>query len=96
VRAPLKYDWLMHDVARFGGVNSSRQFSHSPPTPVSPSLNFSQHITMASIFNQRTPTGLVIAQTIGITASAYLLGEYSQLWQSRDRTTHKDSVAGHV
>ncbi|KAF2032419.1 hypothetical protein EK21DRAFT_110091 [Setomelanomma holmii] len=30
-------------------------------------------------FNQRTPTGLLIAQTIGITASAYLLGQNASL-----------------
>jgi hypothetical protein len=29
---------------------------------------------MSSPFTQRTPTGLLIAQTIGITASAYALG----------------------
>ncbi|KAF1919161.1 hypothetical protein BDU57DRAFT_512096 [Ampelomyces quisqualis] len=29
---------------------------------------------MASVLNQRTPTGLIIAQTIGITASAYVCG----------------------
>jgi hypothetical protein len=30
--------------------------------------------TMTSPFTQRTPPGLLIAQTIGITASAYALG----------------------
>jgi hypothetical protein len=33
---------------------------------------------MASLLNQRTPTGLVIAQTIGITLSAYVCGAYTR------------------
>jgi hypothetical protein len=49
---------------------------------------------MSSIFNQRTPTGLIIAQTIGITASAYLLGESSRLPQSGETTTRRDGIVG--
>ncbi|KAH7070710.1 hypothetical protein BKA63DRAFT_83320 [Paraphoma chrysanthemicola] len=35
--------------------------------------------TQGYFFNQRTPTGLLIAQTVGITASAYLLGQNASL-----------------
>ncbi|KAJ4374642.1 hypothetical protein N0V86_007515 [Didymella sp. IMI 355093] len=34
---------------------------------------------MASIFNQKTPSGLFIAQALGITASGYLLGSNASL-----------------
>lgn len=33
--------------------------------------------THGNFFTEKTPTGLVIAQTVGITASVYLLGEFS-------------------